>query len=1603
MKKHIQYIVIIYGLLYLLNPVQILSQTPHLVYGNLEYSDQTIPQEITFEAYISSRSNEKLTENSPGCDYYPDSGIWVIQCSSFPSSWDADEVLVIHFYDNEGGTGADEVILSYNPSDNGGLTVMKRPTFQITITSDPAGFKFYADSVEYTTPHTFDWELYSVHNISLDSLQHLEDNTGGYFSHWSNDEKKDFEYHVKNSDQTITAFFNEIFYLQIESNHGNPQGEGWYYKHENAIISIQSKVIKQNTRYLFNHWSDEQYSTDTSLIVNMDSPKYFTVNWDTQHYLTINSLHGNPQGEGWYSKDSHAGFSVSTPDIDGNTKYIFTNWTGDYTGLSSNTSILMDTSKTINAEWDTQYYLTIQKNPNQGGSTTPSPPGQWLYKNQQIQLSASPATDYLFSEWSGDIGTNENPTTITMTKPMNITADFLKVVNITIKTNPANQTIVIDDIEYTAPQTFEWIEKTIHSISVESPVYTVKDTRYTFHSWDNGGSKTQNYLVSDEDDILTCTFIKQYHLTVDSEHGYPEGTGWYNANTNAHFSVTDPDLQGAIRYIFTRWSGDYSSTSPSGSIVMSSPKTVHASWETQYYLTVKNSGRGNVTGEGWYDKGQTAIFSITTTTVMEGEATRYVFSNWEGTGSGSYTGEDHSHSVVMDNAIIEKVEWTLQYFLSTDVNPDNGGNISPVPPGKWYTAESEAEISAAPANSYKFLFWTGDILGTENPTVKTITAPMNVTAQFSPLIEVTIHTQPAGLPFTADGEQYTAPYTFSWAQNSTHIIAADSIYASDTGVRYEYNYWSDEGKRKHILTVPEMNTSITAHYNLQYYLTVDSDYGNPKGEGWYNADTVVNFSVDTLDKQGFTKKTFKKWTGNFIGYNPSDSVILNRPKTITAVWDTEYFIELISDYGTTSGQGWYPEGSEVTFSISPIIETIGDTIKHIFIKWRGTGDGSYTGTNYTSTVILNNPMIEKAEWNIKYFLSTSVEPGNSGTITPASPGNWFNENASVEISASPKNEYLFSHWSGDIEHDVNPISIIMDKPKKIKAVFGLTKGITIDTKPTGLKFIADNVEYTAPHTFMWTAQTSHTVSVNSPQNPDAVHYYEFTSWSNGKPQEHTYSVPDNKDTLTATFETYYYLTLNSPYGAPEGDGWYEQESTAQILINKNIDSDPDDQTRKTFYQWEGDYSGTDTLVSIIMNKPKTITANWKNQFYIDVISPWGKTYGQGWYTENTTATISVSTPVNIDSTQRYAFSKWIGIGENSYSGTSLTPSIIVKNPIIETAVWDKEYCIKTSVNPEWGGTITFSPPGNWQKENTYTTVTAVPDTANNYIFASWSGDLISTNNPGTLYVDKLKNITANFNTTEKTLITTEPSGLPITVDGVNYVSPKYFNWSYGTTHSISVPGKYKPNNDVQYLFQHWTDQGDTTRTISVGDKNTYKAVFNTQYFLHTQTNPSDGGSISPSVPGSWFNKGVTVTISAIPDDGYTFSQWSGSINTTNNPVSTIMDQAKSVIAHFHKSTDISENNDFPNEFRLRQNYPNPFNPETTIEYQIPASGHIKLEICNTKGQTIRVLVDTYQKTGTYQTIWNGRDDSGYMVSSGIYYYILKNDTQIRIKKLLFIK
>ncbi len=93
------------------------------------------------------------------------------------------------------------------------------------------------------------------------------------------------------------------------------------------------------------------------------------------------------------------------------------------------------------------------------------------------------------------------------------------------------------------------------------------------------------------------------------------------------------------------------------------------------------------------------------------------------------------------------------------------------------------------------------------------------------------------------------------------------------------------------------------------------------------------------------------------------------------------------------------------------------------------------------------------------------------------------------------------------------------------------------------------------------------------------------------------------------------------------------------------------------------------------------------------------------------------------------------------------------------------------------------------------------------------------------------------------------------------------------------------------------------------------------------------------------------------------------------------------------TTDIKRNNNnIPERFTLFANYPNPFNPSTTIRYLLPTSVDIRLDIYNLMGEKVCTLINQHQSAGTFEIIWNGRNDNNVSVASGIYVYRMEINT-----------
>ena len=93
----------------------------------------------------------------------------------------------------------------------------------------------------------------------------------------------------------------------------------------------------------------------------------------------------------------------------------------------------------------------------------------------------------------------------------------------------------------------------------------------------------------------------------------------------------------------------------------------------------------------------------------------------------------------------------------------------------------------------------------------------------------------------------------------------------------------------------------------------------------------------------------------------------------------------------------------------------------------------------------------------------------------------------------------------------------------------------------------------------------------------------------------------------------------------------------------------------------------------------------------------------------------------------------------------------------------------------------------------------------------------------------------------------------------------------------------------------------------------------------------------------------------------------------------------------------------PKDFDLRQNYPNPFNPTTVIQYALPKSSFVKIEVFNILGQRVKKLVEEEQEPGYKRIHWDGKDDYGDEVSSGVYFYRIEAKDFVECKKMPLLK
>jgi len=855
---------------------------------------------------------------------------------------------------------------------------------------------------------------------------------------------------------------------------------------------------------------------------------------------------------------------------------------------------------------------------------------------------------------------------------------------------------------------------------------------------------------------------------------------------------------------------------------------------------------------------------------------------------------------------------TSQYLLTLVASPAGGGTLTANPSSAdgYYAPATSVQVTASNNPNYQFANFSGDLSGTANPQSVVMNAPRSVTANFG--VQTTVTTNPSGLAITVDGQNFTAPQTFFWAQGSSHSVAVASPQNGPAGTHYVWSNWSDAGAISHNITAATPAT-YTANFTTQYLLTLavspaggGTITANPTSPDGYYANGV-SVQVTATANTGYQ---FASFSGDLTGATNPQSVVMSAARTVTGNFNVAATVatspaglSIVVDgaaFVAPQTFNWTPGSSHSINVTTPQNGPAGT--RYAWSSWSDSGAISHT------VIAAAAPTTYTAIFNTQYLLTLAASPGAGGSLAanPSSSDGYYGGGTSVQVTATNNSGFQFASFSGDLTGSANPQSVSMTAPRSVTANFNVQT--TVATSPSGLAITVDGQSLTAPQTFNWVPGSNHTIAVASPLNGPAGTHYVWSNWSDAGAISHGIATASAATTYTANFSTQYLLTLAA---APSGggtltanpvssDGYYASGASVQVTAAAN----PGFQ----FASFSGDLTGSANPQSVVLSTPRSVTANFNAQTTVTT-SPPGLSItvdGQSLtapqtfsWAQGANHTIAVASPQNGGAGMRSAWSNWSDGGAISHTVTATAA------PTSYTASFTTQYLLTRSALPAAGGTTTANPASSDGYYGSGTSVQVTASSNSGFQFASFSGDLTGSANPQSVVLNAPRSVTANFNV--QTTVTTNPPGLAITVDGQSLTAPQTFNWVAGSNHNVAVVSPQNGSPGTRYAWLNWSDGGALSHAITAASSPaTYTANFTTQYLLTLSASPSGGGALtaSPASPDGYYNSATPVQLTASPNSGFQFGAFSGDLTGASNPQTLVMSAPRSVTGNFTALTGV---------------------------------------------------------------------------------------------------
>ena len=483
------------------------------------------------------------------------------------------------------------------------------------------------------------------------------------------------------------------------------------------------------------------------------------------------------------------------------------------------------------------------------------------------------------------------------------------------------------------------------------------------------------------------------------------------------------------------------------------------------------------------------------------------------------------------------------YHLTVKTDP----NILFISGSGDYPVDKVIKLDPAPLawQDYSFIGWKIDgKWSVENPPsirmdrAHTIEAVYEKTGLIGGLI---IDTIPRVAEVTVDGRIYLPdelPLTFSWAAGSQHVISIPAAVGKDPHTRYVFDSWKDQDTKILRTVVAGDVNDFIALYKTQYFLKSISEYGTVLGGGWQDEGATVSFQVESdifVDpKDENIRYIFNSWDQGDYLKSPKNSIDFVGPITVKANWNTEYKLNLetnVLDYDL-SGGGWHAVGKTVFLIAEEELKSPNSDVNYVFDQWVSKGINPVVIPNAHSpstSITLDSPYTIEAQYKKSYQVNVWTPFGTT------SGGGFYPEGTVAEIKMQ-KTEVIV-------------------EPNQIRKVF------------TG-----------------WNTGNARTMDLGGPAELDPE----------GKliGGENLLVFADKPLNVTANWKTQYYLDIESPEGLVTGEGWYDVGKIARIAI-QNPSTSQGFWTSYNFERWVGDYEDTSQYGTVIVNKPKTVIAQWK--------------------------------------------------------------------------------------------------------------------------------------------------------------------------------------------------------------------------------------------------------------------------------------------------------------------------------------------------------------------------------------------------------------------------